>query len=138
MTKERFILIFPPVSTTQPLTYRLIKEYDVMINILKGEISAGKVGRLLVEIEADQEKVDSALQFLKDQGVDIRPISDQIRLDIDKCVHCGACTSVCFSGALDLNRDTWQLEFTPGKCVACGLCSKACPLRLFTIEFGNL
>ena len=129
---------FPPKVTSTPLTYRLIKDYDIKINILKGMITAGKEGRLLVEWEAEEEQFNKALELVKQEGVEVLPISNQISLDKDNCVHCGACTAVCFSGALDFERETWQLQFDPQECVACGLCAKACPLRLFTIEFGEL
>jgi ferredoxin len=138
MKKDRFIMRFPPRTTSRPLTYELIRDYDIKINILKGVITSGKEGRLLVEWEAEEEKFNKGLELLEKEGVEIRPISEQIRLDIDSCVHCGACTAVCFSGALDFDRDTWQLKFMPENCVACGLCAKACPLRLFEIEFGDL
>lgn len=138
MKTDRFIMRFPPRSASQPLTYRLIKDYDIKITILKGVITSGKEGRLLVEWEAEDEQFEKGLELLETEGVTVRPISDQIRLDRDECVHCGACTSVCFSRALDMNRETWELNFVPEKCVACGLCAKACPLRLFTIEFGDL
>jgi ferredoxin len=136
--KERFIMRFPPRTTSKPLTYELIKDYDIKINILKGIITAGKEGRLLVEWEAEEEQFNKALKLLEQEGVEVLPISDQITLDKDNCVHCGACTSTCFSKALDFNRQTWELEFVPEKCVACGLCAKSCPLRLFTLEFGDL
>jgi len=138
MKKERFIMRFPPATTKRPLTYELIRDYDIKINIMKGVITSGKEGRLLVEWEAEDKQFEAGLKLLEQEGVEIRPISDQIRLDIDSCVHCGACTAVCFSGALDFDRDTWKLKFMPQECVACGLCAKACPLRLFTIEFGDL
>ena len=136
--KERFIWRFPPKKTSEPVTYRLIKDYDLMINILKGEISAGKVGKLLVEVEADEANLKRGLEYLEKNGVEILSVKNTIKLDKDKCIHCGACTSVCFSGALDMDRKTWELKFAPENCIACGQCARACPLRLFTLGFGEL
>jgi ferredoxin len=136
--KDRFIMRFPPATTSKPLTHHLIKDFDIKINILKGVITSGKEGRLLVEWEAEDDKFKAGLDYLEKEGVEILSILNQITLDKEKCVHCGACISTCLSGALDLNRDTWELEFAPENCVACGLCAKSCPLRLFTIEFGDL
>ena len=31
----------------------------------------------------------------------------------DFCIHCGACSSVCYPGALVMNPDTRKLEFDP-------------------------
>ena len=136
--KERFIMKFPRTITSRPLTYELIKDYDIKINILKGFITAGKEGRLLVEWEAEEGLFDRALDLVKREGVEVLPISNQITLDKEDCIHCGACTAVCFSSALDLDRPTWKLRFDPERCVACGLCAKACPLGLFKLEFGEL
>lgn len=37
MIKKRFILNFPPDSGDKPLSYHLVKEYDIRINILKAK-----------------------------------------------------------------------------------------------------
>ena len=65
----------------------------------------------------------------------IIPLNQQITVDQDRCIHCGACTAICLSGALSLDRDNWQLVFDSEKCVMCGLCVPACPLRLIRAEF---
>ena len=38
MTTTKVVLRFPPELTDQPVTYKLIKEYDLMVNILRGHI----------------------------------------------------------------------------------------------------
>jgi L-aspartate semialdehyde sulfurtransferase ferredoxin len=42
MIKKRFILNFPPDSGDKPLSYHLVKDYDIRINILKAEVFPGK------------------------------------------------------------------------------------------------
>lgn len=42
-----------------------------------------------------------------------------------KCTVCGACTSMCPTGAL--KREGGSIRFLYGHCIACGLCEKACP-----------
>ena len=49
MTKK-VILTFPVDATDRPLTYDLIRIYNVKVNILKAEIQPGKTGSLLIEI----------------------------------------------------------------------------------------
>ncbi len=136
MVKERFTLKFPPESSTKPLTYHLIKDFDLKVNILKAEITAGKEGHLLVEVEGDRSKLQEGLDFLRREKLEVVPINKQVKIKYEECVHCGACTAVCFSGALSMDRDEWKVVFSPDKCVVCELCVNACPLRIISIDFG--
>ena len=131
----RFTIKFPPESSKIPLTYPLIKDYAFMVNTLRATISGEQEGRLLMEVEAEPDKLEQGLAFLKSHNVTIIPLNQQITVDQDRCIHCGACTAVCLSGALSLDRDNWQLVFDSEKCVMCGLCVPACPLRLIRAEF---
>ncbi len=45
--KKRLVLRFPAERVNDPITYVLIKEYDVSINILNADITHGKEGNLL-------------------------------------------------------------------------------------------
>ncbi len=66
-----------------------------------------------------------------------RELKYQLDFKREGCVACGACTAVCFSGALSHNRPGWELNFKPELCVICGLCVKACPLKLFNIDYNK-
>jgi len=133
--KERLILNFPPECSEKPITYHLIKDYNFKVNILKAEITPGKEGRLLIEIEAEQEDLEQGLRFLKDEGISIYSLSREVIIKKDECIHCGLCTAVCFPGALEVDRNSWKLIFNPEKCIACELCIQACPLRLINVCF---
>lgn len=133
--KERFILRFPPECSEKPITYYLIKDYDLKVNILRAEITPGKEGRLLIEVEASEDNLRKGIQYLKDELVSAHPLSREITIREEECVHCGLCTAVCFSGALEMDRERWELTFNPERCVACELCMKACPLRLINLHF---
>lgn len=135
MIKRRFTMKFPSSTTKKPLTYHLIKDYDLKVNILRAAITEGQEGRLLMEVEADKEDLEKGLDFLEKEGVTIIPLDQQMRWDKDKCIHCGSCTAVCFSGALHVDRNTWEVLLDSEKCVACGLCVSACPLKIISVEF---
>ena len=49
--------------------------------------------------------------------------------DEERCVDCGACTAVCRTDALAIDRPTMEIRFYPERCVACGLCILACPVK---------
>ena len=134
---QRFTLTFSAENYNKAVTYHLVKDYDLKINILKAEITPGEEGHLLVEMEGTAENLQGALIYLKNEHIKAIPTNRQVLVDKDHCVHCGACTAVCFSGAMVINRDTWQVEFLSEKCIVCGLCIDACPLNIIKIGFGS-
>jgi ferredoxin len=134
--KKRLVLKFPAERVNEPITYVLIKEYDVSINILNADITHGKEGNLLVEMSGEAEKVSQAMDYLNNRNVVHTPVVKTILFNDADCIHCGACASVCFPGALNMEDSTRKLIFLPELCVACELCIKACPLQLFELNFG--
>jgi len=133
--KKRFILTFPPVAVQEPVTYNLIKEYDIKVNILNAYISSEDGGRLAVELEGDEEAIRQGLEYVRNLAIDCVPLEKNIMFRQENCIHCGACTAVCFTGALQMERKEWKLTFDSERCVVCELCTGACPLKLFHIDF---
>lgn len=134
---KKVVLSFPVDATDRSLTYDLVKLYDIRINILKAEIQAGKSGNLLVELEADDDKMEEGINYLIRCGVSVSPVSSKVSRDESRCINCGNCASACFSHALTIGAPDWKLKFNPEKCIACKLCLKSCPLKLFRIEFAE-
>ncbi len=134
---KKVVLSFPVDATDRSLTYDLVKLYDIRINILKAEIQAGKSGNLLVELEADDDKMEEGINYLIRCGVTVSPVSSKVSRDEARCINCGNCASACFSHALTISAPDWKLKFNPEKCIACKLCLKSCPLKLFRIEFAE-
>ena len=48
MTSKRFVLTFPPDATDEPITYNLIRKFDIMVNLVKADVSPGKIGYLVI------------------------------------------------------------------------------------------
>ena len=134
---KKLVLSFPVDATDRSLTYDLVKLYDIRINILKAEIEAGKSGKLLVELEADETQLEKGIAYLGGNGVSVSPLSSKISYDEARCIQCGNCASACFSHALTIGAPDWLLKFIPEKCIVCKLCLKSCPLKLFRIEFAE-
>jgi len=133
--KKRYVLTFAPEVVNTPLTYNLIKDYDIKVNILNAYISPGKQGKLAIEMESADENINRGLEYIRENGVKCVPLVKKIGFREELCVHCGSCTAVCFTGALTMDRQTWELHFDHEKCVICELCTFACPLKLFEIDF---
>ncbi len=134
---KKLVLSFPVDATDRSLTYDLVKRYDIRINILKAEIEAGKSGKLLVELEAEEEQLEKGITYLEENSVTVSPLASKISYDKSRCINCGNCASACFSHALTIGAPGWELQFNPEKCIVCKLCLKSCPLKLFRIEFAE-
>ncbi|HZJ57627.1 MAG TPA: NIL domain-containing protein, partial [Clostridia bacterium] len=72
MKKVKLILYFPPEKTDKPFSYYLVKDYDLIFNILQAEVQPGKRGRLTVELEGTEENIELGLAFAEKNGVQYR------------------------------------------------------------------
>jgi ferredoxin len=133
MKKVKALLTFLPSDIGKPITYHLVKDYDLWVNILHAEIAATKTGKLILDIEGEEDNVERAVRFLEEQGVTFRLLDGSVAWSEERCVHCGACTSVCPSGSLYMEKPSWTLTFAKEKCYVCQLCVKACPVRAMSV-----
>lgn len=136
MAKKRVVLTFPPELAEVPITYHLVKDYDLSLNILKAKIVPGEEGKLVLELaNGSEERILAGIEFIREQGVLVEPVSKEISLNEEDCIHCGACTAVCQPGALSIDPVTAQLRFDREQCIVCELCVKACPVRVIKVAF---
>jgi len=132
---RRIVLHFPPLVTGQPVVYRLAKDYNLMFNILKASVSPGQEGLLVLELAGERTDYERGIQYLKDTGIKIQPLSQDVMRDEARCTHCGACVAVCPAGAFVVEPSTGEVSFHHDRCVLCGLCVQACPPRAMSIVF---
>ena len=133
--KAKHIITFPTEKIQQPLTYTLVKEFDLKVNILNAYINSGEEGNLALEIEGNNSNLKNALSYISENGLKIIRSDRKLHFNSSECVACGACTAVCYPGALNLTNDGFDLEFDKSKCTLCELCTTACPFGLFKIDF---
>jgi ferredoxin len=69
--------------------------------------------------------------------VHVKNASQEIKRDNEKCTECGACTAVCPTGALAVQRPEMNVIFDQEKCSVCELCVPACPPRAMEIRPSN-
>lgn len=127
MIKKKVVLHFPADLVEQPFIYYLIKDYHLMVNILRANINPRKEGRLVVELTGKEDDFNESIDWLSAQGLRIYTLDQQIIRREDKCTHCGACTAICPTSALYLQRPEMIVHFDESKCVACEHCLKMCP-----------
>ncbi|HZK24291.1 MAG TPA: NIL domain-containing protein [Oscillospiraceae bacterium] len=127
--KRKLVLRFPAAVVEQPFIYTLAKDYNVVANILKANINPRKEGNMVVELTAEAEGFNTALDFLQARGVEVSPLEQQIVWLEDRCTQCGACTVICPTNALWMQRPEMTVSFCSEQCVVCERCLKACPAR---------
>jgi len=81
-----------------------------------------------------KENFDGGVRFLKEKGLRVEPLSKSVSRNLEKCVHCGACTAFCPTDALSLERPSMKVLFDPEKCSGCEFCVTACPTRAMEVN----
>jgi len=133
--KEKMVLHFPASVVEQPFMYHLVKDFNLMINILKANINPRKEGRMVVELSGSKEDFINGVEFMQSRGVKAFPLEQEIIWVADRCTHCGACTVICPSGALVLERPSMEVKFIGDNCIVCEHCIKTCPARAMEASY---
>lgn len=133
MSPKKVVLRFGASISDKPMIYRLVKDYDLVINILKANVNPQKEGTMVLEITGD--RYADGLIYLQDQGVNVQYLTEEINRNEDICTSCGACTAICPSGALYIERPSMEVRFESDNCVICHLCVRACPVRAMEVSF---
>jgi ferredoxin len=135
VVSKRIVLRFPKRLVERPIIYRLVKDYDLEFNILKASITPEQEGLLVLELKGNQQEYDKGIEFLIKAGVQIQSLSQDVTRNDERCTHCGACITVCPTGAFRLDPKNRMVIFENEKCIACGLCIPACPPRAMEVHF---
>jgi ferredoxin len=132
---RRIVLRFPPRLVNKSIVSRLVREFDLDFNILKASVTPGEEGLLVMELTGDNRNYDKGIQFLSDMGVVIQSLSRDVVRNEARCTHCGACITICPTGAFVVETETRLINFDNAKCAACELCIKACPPHAMELNF---
>jgi ferredoxin len=132
---RRIVLHFPSRLVNRPIVYRLIRDFNLEFNILKASVTPDEEGLMVLELKGKQEDYEKGIEYLTKAGVRIQPLSRNVIRNEERCTHCGACITICPTGAFELDFVTREVKFCDEKCLACGLCIKACPPRAMELHF---
>jgi len=135
MVSKRIVLKFPHKLVDQPIVFKLVKDYDLVFNILQAKITPKEEGLMVLELNGTKENYAEGMKYLASVGVNIQPLSQDVKRDDDLCTHCGACVAICPTEALYTDKKTMKVIFDSDKCIACELCVKACPPRAMVVKF---
>lgn len=132
MSPKKVVLRFGPDISDKPIIYRLVKDYDLLINIVKANVNPQKEGTMVLDITGEQ--IESGMNYLREIGVQVQDLTREIVRDEERCTMCGACTAICPTGALFMERPSMEVSFDGDKCVVCQLCLKICPARAMEVR----
>ena len=131
MTKK-VLLKYSAEKAKEPILASIIKETSTLLNILHAEVSA-KGGEILLAIDAPEAEVNQVIELFEQRGIDAKELKRAIQLDEEKCFDCGACFSLCPTGALRLT-DEYSIELDEDKCIYCEICVPSCPVRALKVS----
>jgi ABC-type methionine transport system ATPase subunit len=77
MARMRVRLTFPARLVQEPILYRLVKDFDILINIRRADVKADH-GWVALEMEAGQETLERGVAWLKERGVQVDPIERDV------------------------------------------------------------
>ena len=85
--KNRVVLYFSAVQSEQPIIYQLIKNTDLIVNILKADISP-QTERYLVSrigIGGKEAHYGAGIKFLQDLGIVVEPLRSDSGVCMTNC-----------------------------------------------------
>ena len=132
---KRVVLHFPSRMVEQPIIYRLVKDYNLVLNILKASVTPKEEGIMVLDLSGARADYDKGIRYLQEAGVRIQSLGQDIMRNDARCTHCGVCVVICPTGALALDPKTRMVDFDEDKCTACELCVLPCPPRAMEVYF---
>jgi hypothetical protein len=72
MISKKVVLRFPPVSSNSQSSTVLVKDFDLVVNILRADINPRKEGSLVIELTGQPEYYNDGIKFMENLGVNVR------------------------------------------------------------------
>ena len=79
MARMRVRLTFPSDLIQEPIIYRLVKDFDIVINIRRADVKADH-GWMALELEGGEAALERGVAWLKERGVQVDPIERDVVL----------------------------------------------------------
>ncbi|MBI2467175.1 MAG: NIL domain-containing protein [Candidatus Rokubacteria bacterium] len=77
MAKMRVTLTFPPERIKEPVIHRLGKDFDVVTNIRRADVTATH-GWVMLELEGREEDLERGVAWLREIGITVDPIERDV------------------------------------------------------------
>ncbi len=70
-TEKKYRIHFPLAQISAPIVTHLVTDYDLSPNLLRADVDAKNGGWLVVGLTGDETRVQSALGWLREQGLGV-------------------------------------------------------------------
>jgi len=77
MAKQRVKFTFPQELITLPIIYQLGKQFNVVTNIRRADVTEDR-GWVVLEVEGDLAEIERGLDWVAAQGVRVDPVQGDI------------------------------------------------------------
>ncbi len=75
--KRRVKFSFPTHLVQEPIIFQLGKDYNVVTNIRRAEVTDVQ-GWVVMELEGDDDDIDRGLDWVRDRGVRVDPVGGDV------------------------------------------------------------
>jgi len=128
MQTKRLLFYFSKCDTEKPIIYRLVKDYNLLINIYRARVTPEEEGYLVLDVIGTDADIERGLEYVRSFGVSINETLKGVRWNDAKCTSCGNCIPRCPTGALYYpDPHTRKVDFDPTRCIECLNCVNNCP-----------
>ncbi|MEG2213629.1 MAG: NIL domain-containing protein [Clostridiales bacterium] len=110
IVKRNIILRFAPDIVDQPIVYRLTKDFDLIPNIVKASVNPDRQGYLVLSLTGYEQDYQAAIAYMTSVGMEVGYLCDTIVWDEKACTQCGACTALCPTHALYVERPSMAVK----------------------------
>jgi len=133
ITTKKYMLKFTTNNFQEPISYELVKRFNIVPNIMQAKVNESG-GGLILDLRGEATDIEDAKVYMEGLGVLVKELEKHVDRDESRCIHCGACVSVCPAKAFVVNRRTWEVEFKSDLYIACESCLTACSPRAMKME----
>ena len=79
MQKKRIVLNYPQHLVDLPVISKLVKDYDLIVNIMRARITPNEEGRLVLELTGKRTGMEAGFKYLSEIGVEIQPLAQDVK-----------------------------------------------------------
>ena len=77
MAKRRVMFTFPPELIDEPIIYNLSRQFNVVTNIRRADVSDDK-GWVVLELEGEENNIEQGIAWVTAKGVRVDPVTGDV------------------------------------------------------------
>ena len=125
---KKLMLFFPRWESEKPIIYHLVKDYNLVVNVFRAQVTPEEEGYLVLDVTGTQDDIQRGIDFVKTFDVTVNDTDKGVTRDNDRCTHCGHCVVHCPTDALVIGDEaTREVVYDPESCIECLACIRVCP-----------